>query len=119
MLTQQFEKEFQQLDQQIQFERNTLQAQLDHYQRECLKTRNQQFRQQITPERNFLKQVSIPHRDDFMFNNENEQLFENLNNQHELARQDLMLIQVKMIFSSISSIGKKNSNILETKIRTM
>ena len=70
MLTQQFEKEFHQLDQQIHFERENLQAQLADDRREwpknIQKTRNRQLRQKlvtnkIVPEtqRNFVRKVEI------------------------------------------------------------
>ncbi len=78
MLTQQSEKELQQLDEQIRFERDTLEAQLADDRREwpktwrkTQKTRNKQFRQQliikkISPEeeKNLIKKVLIRHIED-------------------------------------------------------
>ncbi len=78
MLTQQSEKELQQLDEQIRFERDTLEAHLSDDRKEwprtwkkMQKTRNKQFRQQliisrISPEeeKNLIRKVLAKHHED-------------------------------------------------------
>ncbi|CAF2709530.1 unnamed protein product [Rotaria sp. Silwood2] len=112
MLTQQSEKELQQLDEQMRFERDTLEARLNDDRREwprtwkkMQKTRNKQFRQQLiinkTPfedEKILLKKFENDENDRRRIHEErlkekHRRLIQNLQNKHQTTKNELLLVQ--------------------------
>ncbi|CAF4530909.1 unnamed protein product [Rotaria sp. Silwood1] len=112
MLAQQSEKELQQLDEQMRFERDTLEARLTDDRREwprtwkkMQKTRNKQFRQQLiinkTPfeeEKILLKKFENDENERRRIHEErlkekHRRLIQNLHNKHQTTKNDLLLVQ--------------------------
>ncbi|CAM4879525.1 unnamed protein product [Rotaria socialis] len=112
MLAQQSEKELQQLDEQIRFERDTLESRLNEDRREwprtwkkMQKTRNKQFRQQLiinkTPldeEKNLLKKFENDENErrrthEERLKEKHRRLIQNLQNKQQTTKNELLLVQ--------------------------
>ncbi|CAF0754749.1 unnamed protein product [Rotaria sordida] len=112
MLAQQSEKELQQLDDQMRFERDTLEARLNDDRREwprtwkkMQKTRNKQFRQQLiinkTPfeeEKILLKKFENDENErrrihEDRLKEKHRRLIQNLQNKHQTTKNELLLVQ--------------------------
>ncbi|CAF0727223.1 unnamed protein product [Adineta steineri] len=133
MLTQQSEKELQQLDEQIRFERDALEARLNDDRREwprtwkkMQKTRNKQFRQQLminkTPieeEKILMKKFENDENDRRRIHEErlkekHRHLIQNLQNKQQATRNELLLVQRQKLEQCIEFETRKLQELQST-----